>query len=140
MTGNPRTPDEDLDLIQSFAGDDPTAGQRARFRAWFGWRPSTAVRCPRALAGKRCRQYGRGDNACICVRLYHPLLDHPRRWINKQGESILTAEPYEFEGEQFAELVAECTALGLDVSVRGVSPYFPGRTTLIIIRKGRDSS
>ena len=130
-----RTPDDDLKLIQSFASDDPTVPQAARFRAWFGWRPSTAVRCPRALAGKRCRQYHQGDNRCICVRLYHPLLDHPRRWIDGDGEPVLTAEPYEFNGDDFAEVVAECASLGLRVSVRGTSPYFPGRTMLIIIRK-----
>jgi hypothetical protein len=134
---DPRTPQEDLELIQSFASRRPRDDEEARAREWFGWRPVDRVRCPRALAGKRCRQYSQGDNTCICVRLYHPLLDHPRRWIDAHGEPILTAESYEFDGEDFADLVRECAELGLRVHVRGCSPYFPGRAILIIIRRER---
>jgi hypothetical protein len=31
--------------------------------------------------------------------------------------------------------VTECVDLGLHVTVTGTSPYFPGRTVLIMIRK-----
>jgi hypothetical protein len=129
---------DDLSLIQSFASGDPAVAQKARFRDWFGWRPSTAVTCPRALAGKHCRQYDHGDNTCVCVRLHHPLLDHPRRWLDRDGRPVLTAEPYNFPGEDFAELATECAALGLNVTVHGLSPYFPGRAILIVIRKTGD--
>ncbi len=132
-----RTPPDDLALIQSFASDCPRDGQVQRARDWFHWRSSTAVRCPRALAGKRCRQYHDGDNTCICIQLHYPLLDHAARWITAEGEPILTAEPYDFSGQDFADLVAACNDLGLRVSVNGTSPYFPGRTTLIIIRKAQ---
>lgn len=130
---SPRTPQEDLDLIQSFASGDPRTAQAARFADWFHWRPSAAVRCPRTVAGKRCRTYHYAK-PCVCQRLHYPLLDHTRMWLTDTGERVLTAEPYHFDGEDFAELVAECKELGLDVSVRGISPYFPGRAVLIIIR------
>jgi hypothetical protein len=130
-----RTTGEDLELIQSFASGDPSAAQEARFRDWFGWKPSQGTPCPRVLAGKRCQAHKYDSDPCLCEWAYSHVLDHPRRWRDQHGRPILTAEPYEFDGEVFAQLVTGCTQLGLDVSVYGTSPYFPGRTILIIIRK-----
>lgn len=131
-----RTPQDDRRLIEAFGSDRPNEPQAARFLAWYGWRPSQGTRCPRSLAGKRCRAYYRdGDGVCPCQRFYASVLDHPRRWITRDGAPVLTGEPYQFSGQDFAELVAECAELGLSVSVTGLSPYFPGRTTLIVIRR-----
>jgi hypothetical protein len=130
------TPDDDARIIDSLGGGDSTSAQAARFAAWRHWRPSTAKRCPRVVAGKRCRAYTqRQDGICVCQRRYYPLLDHPRMWLTETGERVFTAEPYNFSGDDFAGLVAECSDLGLKVSVTGSSPYFPGRTILLIIRK-----
>ncbi|MGH3220229.1 MAG: hypothetical protein ACRDPY_16255 [Streptosporangiaceae bacterium] len=134
MTTTP-TPQNDLDLIDSLAASD-RAAQITRFRDWFGWRPSTAHPCPRTAAGKRCRAYHDAE-PCICQRLHHRLLDHPRMWLTAKGERVFTAEPYQFDGNAFADLVHDCDQLGLDITVQGTSPYFPGRTALIIIRKAR---
>jgi hypothetical protein len=133
VTGK-RTPRDDLKLIQTFASDTPYSNQQGRFRDWFKWCPSTAAtRCPRTLAGKRCRSWTYGE-PCMCQE-HHHVLDHACRWIDKEGQPVLTSEPYDFGGEQFAGFVTECSKLGLRVSVSGTSPYFPGRTVLIIIRK-----
>ncbi len=132
MSGK-RDPREDLRIVQSFTSSDPYRDQQARFRDWFGWRPSTAVRCPRTIAGKRCRNWANGE-PCMC-ELHNHVLDHACRWINGDGNPVLTSEPYDFDAEEFVALAADCAALGLDVSVTGTSPYFPGRTVLIIIRK-----
>jgi hypothetical protein len=56
-------------------------------------------------------------------------------WLTSDGERVFTAEPYDFSGEDFADLVTACGELGLEVAVHGTSPYFPGRTLLIIIRR-----
>jgi hypothetical protein len=134
-----RTPQDDLAFIQSFASDDPRIPQAKRFRAWFGWRPSTAARCPRTVAGKRCYAHQRYEK-CICQRLYYPLLDHPRMWLTREGERVFTAEPYHFEGADFADLAAECQQLGLRIYVNGLSPYFPGRSLLIVILRERSTA
>lgn len=134
MTGKLRTAGDDLALIQSFASDRPYSNQEARFRDWFHWRPSTgATRCPRVVAGKRCRSWTYGE-PCMCQQ-HHHVLDHACRWIDSQGKPVLTAEPYDFDAEEFTALAADCAELGLEVRVTGTSPYFPGRTVLIIIRR-----
>lgn len=131
-----RSPAAELEVIHdAFAGGDPCARQAARFREWFGWRPSEAASCPRTAAGKRCLVGSRTPDLCICGKYTHQLLDHDRVWLDEHGGHVYTAEPYSFDGIEFAELAAECAGLGLDVSVTGTSPYFPGRTTLIVIRK-----
>lgn len=101
-----------------------------RARDWFGWRPSSARRCPLALAGRRCR--GRVGEPCLCGRR---VLDHRRRWIDRDGVALLTAEPYGADGDELAELVAELAALGLRLDVGARSPYYPGSTVLLTIRR-----
>ena len=61
------------------------------------------------------------------------MLDHPRVWLAQDGERVFTAEPYDVDGTEFAALVADCTTIGLGVTVHGRSPYYPGRTVLIVI-------
>jgi hypothetical protein len=129
-----RTPAEDLNLIQSFSSDTPYSDQEKRARQLLGWRlcRGTAA-CPRALAGLRCEQWDAAE-PCMCLD-HHHVLDHTRRWVTRDGARILTAEPYDFDGQEFADLLSECRQLGLEASVNGFSPYFPGRAVLIIIRR-----
>ncbi len=65
---------------------------------WYGWKPSRARPCPLALAGHRCRAWP-ADLTCVCSRR---LLDHPRRWTDRDGNPVLTAEPYDAHGEELA--------------------------------------
>src|SRR5689334_19314118 len=88
---------------------------------WWGLRPSTARRCPRALSGRRHIDPDRGP--CVCA---NRILDHPRRWTDRDGRPVLTAEPYGIDGADLAELLAELAALDLDVHLDGYSPYYPG--------------
>lgn len=139
MTRAERTAEQDMVLIRAeFAGT--TGDQAGRFATWWGWRPSKARRCPMVAAGKRClidSSWPRLD--CICKRYRYPMLDHPRIWLAEDGRHIFTAEPYHFDGQEFARLVADCGQLGLNVHVSGTSPYFPGATCLIYIcRAGED--
>lgn len=127
-------PAEELATLEElFGAGNPGPAQVARFREWMLLRPSGAGRCPRVAAGKRC-ELAAGGRDCVCSRL-HRLLDHPRMWLDAAGERVYTAEPYHFDGEELAELVAECRPLGLYVTVHGTSPYFPGRTVLVLIRR-----
>ena len=72
---------------------------KTRAAAWFGWKPSGAHPCPLALAGHRCRLH----TAPTCLCNTRRLLDHPRRWIDRDGNPVLTAEPYDAHGEELAE-------------------------------------
>ncbi len=142
MTARTQDPAADLKLIhRTFGTGDPgSANQQARFREWFGWRPSGALPCPRIAAGKHCLVGTRTPGLCTCCKYTHGLLDHARVWLDGDGGHVYTAEPYDFDGAEFAELAAECAGLGLDVCVTGTSPYFPGRTTLIVIQKACDDA
>jgi hypothetical protein len=94
-----RTPQDDLKLIQSFASGHPQIEQAARFAAWYHWRPSSAARCPRVVAGKRCIAYSQRGETCVCERHHGGPIDHPRMWLTETGERVLTAEPYDFSGD-----------------------------------------
>jgi hypothetical protein len=109
--------------------------QDAGFREWFGFRLSEAATCPRVAAGKRCRVGYFGGDRCICQRYAMTLLDHSRIWLDEDGRHAYTAEPYNFDGAEFAELAAECAGLGLSIYVTGRSPYFPGCTVLLVISR-----
>lgn len=117
-----------------------TAAMSARYEARFpGWKRSRARTangaCPRVVAGKRCLSYGRSWSGCVCTR-YNSLrlLDHARLWETPDGERVLTGEPYQLD-KGFQELVGECLMLGLSVTVEPYSPYFPGNTMLVLIRR-----
>ena len=101
---------------------------------WYGWKPSRAHPCPLSLAGHRCRLH----TALTCLCNTRRLLDHPRRWTDRDGNPVLTAEPYDAHGEEVAELVAELAALGLRVRLSGRSPYNPTRTLLLVIGREAD--
>lgn len=98
-----------------------------------GLRPSEAAICPRVVAGKRCAAHN-GDEPCVCQR-HHRLLDHGRIWLDAAGRHVLTGEPYSADGEDLADLVADMSGLGLDVSLSGRSRWNPGYTLLITITR-----
>jgi hypothetical protein len=87
--------------------------------------------CPRVFAGKDC--CADSDTLCACQR-HRRLLDHGRVWLDQEGCPVLTGEPYDADGADLADFVADMTALGLRVALTGRSPWYPGHTFLILIR------
>lgn len=71
---------------------------------------------------------------CVCARR---VLDHPRRWQHNDGHPVLTAELYEADGAELAQLVTDLVALGLTCRVDGRSPWNPGKTLLLVIERAR---
>ena len=102
----------------------------------YDLRPSNAPPCPRIVVGKRCRA-NQGEGRCVCTRYYPRLFDHCRIWIDSQGRHVLTGEPYDFNQDDLKTFLAdpEVTSLGLQVAVSSESPWYPGYTTLIIMRR-----
>jgi hypothetical protein len=106
--------------------------------AWFGLRPSSARRCPRVVAGRRClahRYFRDGVARCACEQYEFPLWDHVRIWLDQAGRYVLTLEPYGANGANVAMLARAMRSLGLVVDVTARSPWSPGRTVLILIRR-----
>src|SRR4051812_45219945 len=111
------------------------ADREHRYREWFGWRPSTAQRCARVAAGKRCLadsyDLGNRTERCIC-QVYREVLDNPAIWRDPRGGSVYSADPYTpVDGEALAAFIADAAALGLQVDVSARSGCYPGRTVLI---------
>lgn len=105
----------------------------ARHEARFGergYRRSTARACPRVVAGKRCR----ADGNCLCDT-YHRVLDHARIWLAGDRDYVLTAEPYHADGHDLVAFLLDLQYLGLDACISGTSPWNPGATFLITIRR-----
>ena len=107
--------------------------QDDRFRKWFGFRPAGAQPCPLVAAGRRCRGW-KGHDRCLCQRHRHRLLDHARLWLDKAGDHVYTAEPYDARGDDIVALVADLQAEGLEAHLYGRSPWNPEGTFLIIIK------
>ena len=63
----------------------------------------------------------------------HHALDHARMWVNTGGRPVLTGEPYDLSGHEFADLLTDLSALGLTAKLDGRSPWNPGHTLLITI-------
>lgn len=111
----------------------------ARALAWHGLRPSEATPCPRVVAGKRCRRLARGwgsASACVCEE-HQWLMDHTRVWLDTEGRHVLTTEPYGSCGLKVAAFVQAMDELGLRTTVTGASPWNPGSTFAIIVRRSR---
>lgn len=103
----------------------------------FGYRPVATHACPRVVAGRRCLGPSWTDERpdCLCLR-YHSLLDHGRLWRDRRGFRVLTAEPYSTaDAGLLPDFVAACAALGLTVSVDPESPWCPGWTVLLTVRR-----
>lgn len=119
---------------------DPTNGvayneeHRRRMREWYGFTPDPGKECPRRVAGKRCT--AESSSTCICLEYYN-VLDHKAMWKDTLRGNVLvmTAEPFGINGEDIAALHADLADIGLTVAVRSESPYYPGRTVLLLIKK-----
>ena len=96
----------------------------------------SVVCCPRVVAGKRCQEgYPDSGGHCICLRYYNRILDHSRMWIDREGCKVMTSEPYGIDLDVLYKFREECRNLGLTVSIRAYSPYNPGATMMVMIRK-----
>jgi hypothetical protein len=97
----------------------------------LGWQRVWGVTpCPKMLVDLPCH-----DDACMCRR--DPLLrilDHRKLWIDGEGNYVLTAEPYEWEGRALGSFLDECAFLGLTVHSTAKSPHNPGESMLLTIR------
>ena len=112
-----------------------------RYRQRFpGWRAGRSFsRCPRTVVGRHCYRHTRRDALCICEQ-HEALLDHVRRWRTPEGETVLTSEPYHVWPDDLEALQADCAAIGATAEVEDDSPYYPGVTTLVIIRRRREAN
>lgn len=103
-----------------------------------GWRHSTtAYRCPGETSGRPCghRPEIGYPGCCVCAGLRERgALDHARRWSDRTGRPVVTAEVYDWDDERTVEIQSLCADYGIDVEVGRFSPYHPGRTTLLIYR------
>lgn len=125
------------DSTKIFAGE-PTGGifenkeHRRRMREWYGFAPLSGKVCPRRIVGKQCT--ATTLHSCICT-VYRYVLDHPAIWTDTlRGGKVLTAEPFGINGKDIAALSVDLAELELTVAVRAESPYFPGRTVLLLIK------
>lgn len=112
-----------------------TAGHdhEQRMLDWHGLRPSKAARCLRVVLGYHCVAYNRGRTDCLCLTLQRRLFDHVRIWLDYSGRHVLTSEPYDLTAESLRLLRHELAAFGIRVTVRDLSPWYPGQTTLLLM-------
>ena len=120
------------DIETQPAASHGTDEHAARMRDWYGF-TAMAGDCPMRVAGERCHAY-RSPTPCICETHFH-ILDHARVWRSGRGDIVLTAEPYGFSGDDFAALERDLDDLGLVAWVSAKSPWYPGRTALIVIHR-----
>ena len=97
----------------------------------LGWQRVWGVTpCPKMLVDLPCH-----DDACMCRRdPFLRILDHRKLWIDGEGNYVLTAEPYEWEGRALGSFLDECAFLGLTVHSTAKSPHNPGESMLLTIR------
>ncbi len=62
-------------------------------------------------------------------------LDHATLWRTPERQYVLVGEPYHLAPDRLADFAADCKALGLEVWVTGASPYFPGWSVRVSVRK-----
>jgi hypothetical protein len=116
---------------------DPQSAYLAEMMTRFG-RVSKARRCPLVVAGRRCRRNRDEDGeGCLCEEEhYQSLFDHGRMWLDRDGTHILTGEPYNgFNLEHLVMFERDVKPLHLTVTISRDSPWNPGRTTLLIVRR-----
>jgi hypothetical protein len=139
-----------LDTVGPRIGCD---AHEARAAALCGWRLSSGrYTCPRRVAGKHCLRYTRANHwrsRCLCREgggWRHPLYDHPRLWITSGGGYVFTLDPYTdypwmpAEGRTIDDFHDAVSELGLYVTVleESRSIYYPGRTSMIVVRRIAD--
>jgi hypothetical protein len=74
----------------------------------------------------------------IGVHYPSPVWDHARAWRDRDGEKVVTLEPYgnPFEthsSAMFADLRSLCEARGIDISFEGRSPY--GASYILFLKR-----
>ncbi|GIH23019.1 hypothetical protein Aph01nite_13290 [Acrocarpospora phusangensis] len=89
--------------------------------------------CPRIVAGLECQR-----RDCMC-KSGHAVYDHARMWRDKEGNYVLTSEPYSVRGREIAAFSADVQALGLEVALFGQSFWNPGNTLLIRVTKAEEA-
>lgn len=103
-----------------------------RIQEAYGFLPApNALLCPVALSNKRrCTR----DAKCICrfrdgIDGAPDFLDHSRRWIDRNGYAVLTAEPYfpvflrPGRGIIFSSLIEELRSIDIAMYYGDVSPW-----------------
>jgi len=95
----------------------------------YGWRLSSAARCPLVVVGKRCR-LSSGER-CVCSE-HHHALDHGRMWLDRDGRRVLTGEPYDISGRELCDFIEAMEGLGLRVWVSGRSLWHEHTMLLIV--------
>jgi hypothetical protein len=124
---------------------NPPDTWRRRMLAWYGLTPADGgACCLRRLLGKRCvrhRSHGHYPHAtdrdtCLCVRypLYLGLMDHTRMWRDTDGRLVFTTVPYHPAPTEIVTFTAEMAAEGITVTVGERSSWYPGYTTLLLLR------
>lgn len=103
-------------------------------RTRYQLRVSHAQICPRSAAGKRCLAFHSMSRPCLCQR-YHHLLDHGRAWLTVRGQHVVSGEPYDLDAEDFQEFARELRDLDLIVTVEPFSPWNPGHSRLLLVRR-----
>lgn len=109
-----------------------------------GWRRSKGRVCPRQVLGKRCTAYGRDwRSACLCTQWQRTtwVWDHEHLWLDRDGNYVLTLEPYLTVGNlHLDELLARAANDGLQVEVSDAeSPWNPGATLLLVVTRATAS-
>jgi hypothetical protein len=117
------------------SGRQADADQSARAREWHGLRPRDAAACPRVLAGDECLPTGPGRRVCLCR---HRALAHARRWVDLDDRPVVTGEPRGIDAGELADFTRACSELALEVHIDGRSPWDPGRTVLLLIRRATE--
>lgn len=102
---------------------------RARYLDGLTLVPDTIL-CPRIVAGQECR-----GSACLCADHKMRVFDHGRMWRDRDGNLVLTGEPYGISGQEVANLNSDVQHLGLEVMIYGRSYWKPGDTLRIVIKK-----
>lgn len=114
---------------------DSDARYARRFPGWH--RSRSPYCCPRQVAGLRCLAYHARRGRCICEQYAHAPLDHARLWVVAGREHILTAEPYHISDDVLDAFRRDCAEIGVHIECSDDSPYAPGSTVLLILRRTR---
>lgn len=90
--------------------------------------------CPRVVLGKRCSAW-HSARRCICQN-FSTFLDHGRLWVDKDGETFLTGEPYGiYDTELLARFINTLNMMGLRMQISARSAWYPGSTLYLEIRR-----
>lgn len=108
---------------------------------WYGLKPVPGDGWLRGswsldwVAKRRCALPDCGDSD---LHELAPVWDHTRAWRDRDGEKVLTLEPYgnpfeTYPAAQFASLRRMCEDRGLDIGFEGRSPY--GASYILFLKR-----